>query len=337
MMPNFLGRFGGGLLLALGVAAVPAPALAGSQDPPPAAGRTVAITFDDLPYVHGVGAPGAPATIAAAKEANRRILAALARAKAPATGFVTESRARVLGPAARDLLRPWNAGRNELANHGFAHADSNGLDLDAIRRDVVDGEATIGPMAASAGRKLRFFRFPFNHVGDSDAKRAAIEAMLAGRGYTLAASTIDTSDYLFDQAHERAIAAGDTAMQRRIRRAYLDHSRGQIAYYADLNRQVLGREPPAVMLLHLNRLNAAVIDPLLGLFRAAGYRFVPLAEAQADPAYVRPPAFATRFGPMWGYRWARERGIRVDGSREAEPADWIAAYAEGRAAPAVSR
>jgi hypothetical protein len=29
---------------------------------------------------------------------------------------------------------------------------------------------------------------------------------------------------------------------------------------------------------------------------------------------------------MWGYRWARERGVKVDGSLEPEPPKWITDY-----------
>ena len=104
------------------------------------------------------------------------------------------------------------------------------------------------------------------------------------------------------------------------------------AYYADLNQQVLGYEPPAIHLLHVNALNAATLDAQLNLFREAGYRFVSLAEAQADPAYAEPPETATRFGPMWSYRWARDRGITVDGRLEQEPPEWVSDYAEGKPA-----
>ncbi|WP_082132417.1 hypothetical protein [Luteimonas sp. FCS-9] len=85
------------------------------------------------------------------------------------------------------------------------------------------------------------------------------------------------------------------------------------------------------MLLHVNRLNAATMDRLLAVFQEMEYRFVALAEAQADPAYATPPAFSTAYGPMWGYRWARERGIRVDGRQEPVPPAWIGPYADSGA------
>ena len=94
---------------------------------------------------------------------------------------------------------------------------------------------------------------------------------------------------------------------------------------------MLGRDAPAILVLHANRLNAAVLDRLVGLLRSSKYRFISLAEAQSDPAYATTPAVATKFGPMWAYRWARERGVKVDGRLEQEPPAWIGAYADATA------
>ena len=88
------------------------------------------------------------------------------------------------------------------------------------------------------------------------------------------------------------------------------------------------------MLLHDSLLNADSIDQLLGLFRERGYRFVTLAAAQRDPAYTRPATYVTRYGMMWGYRWARERNLRPLGLHETDPPDWITRYANGGPPPA---
>lgn len=82
------------------------------------------------------------------------------------------------------------------------------------------------------------------------------------------------------------------------------------------------------MLLHANRLNADVIDQVLAIFAQQQYRFVTLEAAQADPAYKTPDILAIRDGWMWGYRWARELGVKVDGRLETEPPDWIIQYGQ---------
>ncbi|HEV2505536.1 MAG TPA: polysaccharide deacetylase family protein [Mesorhizobium sp.] len=292
--------------------------------------RTVAITFDDLPHVNAAD-PDAPMppTSDAVRQVNHDILAALKAHTAPATGFVVEKRVEQLGPLGKDMLRDWTNAGLDLGNHTYSHADSNGLDVNAIEKEIVDGERSIRPfLFRSATPKPWFLRFPYNHVGNTPEKQQAIAALAAKHGYTLAASTIDTSDYLFDRAYEKALVAKDAAKAERIVAAYLEHTKEQIAYYADLNRQVLGYEPPAIMLLHVNSLNAVTLDRILILFEEAGYRFTTLQMAQADPVYQKPLTVATKFGPMWGYRWARQYDIKVNGSAEKEPPDWVVKYGE---------
>jgi hypothetical protein len=90
----------------------------------------------------------------------------------------------------------------------------------------------------------------------------------------------------------------------------------EIDYYAVLHRQVFGREIPQVMLLHANRLNAAVLEDVLTMFEKKGYQFVSLAEAQTDQAFATPETYVSKWGPMWGYRWASVRGVKVDGGKD---------------------
>jgi peptidoglycan/xylan/chitin deacetylase (PgdA/CDA1 family) len=283
--------------------------------------KQVAITFDDLPFADATKQKSDEAI-----QADRAIRRVLLRHRVPATGFVTEEKVQALGEDGPTILRRWLEDGLDLGNHGATHVSSNSLDIAGVRQEIVAGEATFASLAKEYNRPTTFYRFAYNHVGDTESKRLAIEGVLAERGYRLAASTIDTSDYVFDQAYRRA--ANDRAMRRRIERAYLDFSRTQIRYYQDLNRQVLGREPPAIIVLHSNRLNAATLDRVLAIFRSENFRFVSLAQAQSDVVYRMAPAFATRFGPMWGYRWARERRVQVDGSKEQEPPAWLKAYAE---------
>lgn len=297
----------------------------GSGPARPAENKAVAITFDDLPFVFGENGKD---TAKSARQANAAVLSALRRYHAPATGFVIETSVQRLGEMGPEILKHWNAGPYQLGNHSFSHADSNDLDLAGIESEVVNGEATIRPLAASAGRRLLFFRFPMNHVGDSDAKRIGISKLLKEHGYRLAASTIDNGDYLFNTAYERALSKGDKSAKRAIEDAYVAYTKQQVAYYDQLDKRVMGRTVPAVMLLHLNILNAATITRVLDIFAQSGYKFITLNDAQADPAYDHDPAFTTRYGPMWGYRWAAERHVKVDGSLEKEPPSWIAEYAD---------
>jgi peptidoglycan-N-acetylglucosamine deacetylase len=288
--------------------------------------RTVAITVDDLPYASGSIAPEDAANASLAQSVNRRLLAAFRRYHVPVTGFVVQKRADQLGASGRQILEQWTRGGFDLGNHTYSHPDIDDLSIVQVEEEIVRGESTIGALMKEAGKRLEFFRFPMNHTGDTKAKHDALAEFLLSRGYESAACTIDNSDYLFNQAYVRMLAKHDDASARRLRSDYLAYTSTEIDYYAGLNRQVFGYEPPQVMLLHDNRLNADVIEPILKLFTQKRYRFVTLASAQSDAAYRTPETYITKFGPMWGYRWANERNIKVDGRLEPEPPKWVLEY-----------
>jgi peptidoglycan/xylan/chitin deacetylase (PgdA/CDA1 family) len=290
--------------------------------------RSVAITVDDLPYASGnLKVVNVPEARARAGEVNRKLLTAFRAHRVPVTGFVIQKTVDSLGAeAGARILGEWIKGGFDLGNHSYSHPDINTLSTVQIEQEIVHGEATIGPLMARSGKKLSFFRFPMNHTGDTKEKHDVIAAFLTARGYQLATCTIESSDYIFNQAYVRMLMTHDVVAAEKLRNAYLTYTSTEIEYYSALSVEVFGYEPPQVMLLHDNQLNADVIDKVLELFEQKHYRFVNLETAQADAAYRTPDTYITEFGPMWGYRWAKEKGISVNGSLEADPPKWIVEY-----------
>ncbi len=296
--------------------------------------HTVALTIDDLPFVTGKDTPISPQDVPAAIAANRRLLEAFARHRVPVTGFVIEKNVEQLEMReGTQIPRSWIQQGEDLGNHTYAHLDFSDLSVEQYEDQIVRGETTIVPLMQAANRKVEFFRFPFNHTGNSEAKHSAIIEFLSHRGYRLAPCTMENSDWMFAAAYQRMAARHDRSSQARLRREYLAFTAAQIDYFSRMNAEVLGYEPPEIMLLHDNRLNADVMDQVLTLFEKRGYKWVSLAEAERDPVYQTPDTAITEYGPMWGYRWARERGKKVDGSKEPEPPAWISAYGDVQAAP----
>jgi peptidoglycan/xylan/chitin deacetylase (PgdA/CDA1 family) len=294
--------------------------------------RTAAITIDDLPFVIGSDAPKGPQDALAAIAANRKLLNALARHRVPVTGFVNEKKVELLGTQdGAGILRSWIEQGDDLANHTYEHPDFNGLSVERFEDEIVRGETTIVPLMQAAGRKVEFFRFPFNHTGDTEDKHSAIMEFLSQRGYRNAPCTIENSDYIFAAAYQRMAASHDRSSQARLRREYLAFTAAQIDYFSRMNAEVLGYEPPEIVLLHDNQLNADLMDRILSLYEKRGYKWVSLAEAERDPVYQAPDTVITKYGPMWGYRWAQERGKKVDSRKEPEPPAWISAYGNAQA------
>lgn len=286
--------------------------------------RTVALTFDDLP----VAATSDPSE---ARSINISILDSLDRHHAPAIGFVIERRVQEVGRSQGvDLLNQWVRRGYELGNHSLSHVDMNNLTVEQIEQEIVGGEGAFVAALASVGKTPRYFRFPENHTGDTKQKHDAVAAFLAQRGYKVAVCTIDNEDYVFDPAYRKMLSNNDEASATELRAAYLAYTSAEIDYYTGLHKQIFGREIPHVMLLHVNRLNADLIDKLLELFKQKQYRFVTLDAALSDPAFNTPDTFVTQYGWMWGYRWAKELGVKVNGSLESEPPAWVLQYGKGQ-------
>jgi len=198
--------------------------------------------------------------------------------------------------------------------------------VEQFEQEIVKGEASFSAALAKTGKRPQYFRFPKNNTGETREKHDAMAKFLASRGYRMAPCTIDNEDYVFDGTYRKILADKDDVAARKLRSDYLAYTATEIDYYSSVHKQIFGHEIPHVMLLHANRLNADVIDAVLKLFADRGYRFIPLGEALSDPAYAIPDTFVTEFGWMWAYRWAKELGVKVNGSLETEPPAWVPEY-----------
>src|SRR5688500_15860749 len=158
-----------------------------------AADRAVAVTFDDLPATSaGVTA----SDVASLQELTRKLLSAVRKYSIPAVGFVNEGQLFVDGTGPRDvdarvgLLRMWVDAGLELGNHTYSHRDLNTMPLEQFEADVLRGEAMTRALLKAKGRKLRYFRHPFLHVGSELRQRRAFEAFLSRHGSTVAPLTV---------------------------------------------------------------------------------------------------------------------------------------------------
>jgi len=305
-----------GIVEVLGGARAPAPqpafeTVAGGQ-------RAVALTFDDLPMT------GGPCDAAAALALNRDILEALAAANAPAVGFVNAGRT-CGGPAASvrdEVLEAWLDAGHDLGNHTWSHPDLETTPLAAYLEDVDRGAAPVDSLLRLRGGRLQWFRHPFLHAGDTPAKKAGLSAHLAENGWRVAPVTVDNQEWVYAWVYQAALARGDTALATRVTIAYFDHIDEAFAYFEARSREVVGRELPQVLLLHANRLNADVLEPLLARIRARGYRFVELAEAMDDSVYARGDPYLGRGGPSWIERWGITGGDTPSQGPREHP--WVA-------------
>jgi len=269
--------------------------------------RRVAITIDDLPANMFRG------DLADWQEMTWTLLAGLTRHQVPAIGFVNEEKLYVDGSSDPDaayvaLLQAWLDAGLELGNHSYSHPDLHRTPLAEYQQNIILGDVVTRELLAASGARPRYFRHPFLHTGTDLATRDALHEFLAEHGYRVAPVTIDNQEYIAARAYDHALLRGQDTLAQRIAAAYLDYMNEMFAYYEQQSETLLGYEIAQSLLIHANRLNAAVIDELLEMIRARGYEFVTLDEALEDPAYESRDEFSGTAGITWLHRWAITAG-----------------------------
>jgi peptidoglycan/xylan/chitin deacetylase (PgdA/CDA1 family) len=277
--------------------------------------RTVAITFDDLPW-----ARDGAFTEARLRAMTTELVGRIRASEIPVVGFVNEGKLE-RGPERTALLRQWVDAGLELGNHTYSHRSFFTTPPDTFQADVLRGERVTRLLMGERRQRPRFFRHPYLNTGPNLATKAAFERFLGRHGYRVAPVTVDTEDWRFAVAYDRAAERGDSAAMRRIAAEYLRHTDASFAYYEGLARRLERREPAQILLLHANQLNADHFDDVVALLRRRRYAFVPLDRALRDRAYRQPDRYAGRAGMSWLQRWAITRGVRF----EPEPvvAEWV--------------
>lgn len=266
-----------------------------------AQGRSVAVTFDDLP------AP--PSELDSGAMITPRLLASIRKHEVPAVGFVNEGRLWSDRRARTAQLRMWVDAGLELGNHTYSHPSAHQTPLPRYLDEIARGDAVTRTLMAARGARPRFFRHPMLHTGRTLAYRDEVHRFLDRRGYRVAPVTFDNQEWVFANAYARAAARRDSAQMRRIADGYLRHMTASFEHFEALSRALFGREIPQVLLLHANRLNADHFDDVATLLRRRGYRFVRLEDALRDRAYASRDTYTGPMGLSWLERWAVTRGL----------------------------
>ncbi len=266
-------------------------ALASVADTRPA----IAITFDDIP-AHGPLPPGQTRV-----DVIRAITAALAAAHAPAFGFLNAGFGRDAPTDAAHAIAAWRAAGLPLGNHSYSHSDLAKVGATAFVADVVRNEAPLARVAKATD--WHWFRYPFLSEGKDPADRDAVRAALKARGYRVAAVTMSFGDYAWNPPYAACAAKRDPASIATLETGFLAAARtAALASRARASAQ-LGRDIPYVLLMHVGAFDARMLPRLLSLYTSMGFRFVTLAEAEADPYYAaatdlaRPSSSPSLSGP----------------------------------------
>ena len=289
--------------------------------------RTVAVTFDDLPYQATAEALCDPVQ---AMALTHDFLAMLEPLDSHATAFVNtgkvcEAQAPTLLP---EILNAWLDAGIDLGNHTANHINIHRITPEEYLADADVGAPAIRAVLETRGRTLRYFRHPFLFTGDTPEKHDAIAAGLAERNYVIAPVTIDNVDWMFADVYRKAEQLGDEALKRRVGEAYVAFMTTVLDHFEPYSAEITGgREPAQILLLHASTLNRDWYPQIDALYRARGYAFVTLDQALADPIYSHADTYVRRNGISWLHRWTQTDGRPI--RWEPDPPAWIVAANAG--------
>ncbi len=270
-------------------------ALLGWLLPFTAAAQMIGLTFDD-----GLD----PASHRQAAAWNARLLKALDKQVLHAVVF--PSLRHIGGERGMPLIEQWSAAGHGVGNHTAGHLNLSSPQVTLSR--FIDGVERADAALRALPTFMPMLRFPYLKEGSTLAKRDGMRQWMREHGYRAAPVSIDTSDGYYNQRYLALQAAGRSEPVRRLKRAYVKHLLERATYYDALARQVIGRSPSHVMLLHTNALNAAALPDVIEAFRNKGWHFVSARSAFEDPLYaMRPDTLPAGESIIWAL--ARQRGV----------------------------
>ena len=240
-------------------------------------GLKMAITFDDLP-AHSALPPGVTR-----QQVADKIIAALKEAQVPAVyGFVNGKRLEEKqGPIS--VLESWRTAGFPLGNHTWSHMNLNENPGAAFEADLAKNEDVLSKLMGD--QDWRWLRYPYLREGDTPEKRDEVRVFLAKRGYKVAQVTMSFGDYQWNEPYARCVAKGDKLSVAVLEASYLAAADEAISRYRDMSQKVNGRDIPYVLLMHIGAFDAEMLPRLLALYKARGFEFVTLREAESDPFY----------------------------------------------------
>jgi peptidoglycan-N-acetylglucosamine deacetylase len=258
--------------------------------------RSVSITIDDVPNVRLYEGSGY----------SSGLLKKLDSLNLPIAIFINEGNLRKSKAFDKNkaLLQNWISRKYiTVGNHSYSHPNYGEIGFDAFKGEVLKGEELTRKMAEAAGKKLEYFRFPFNAMGKDSLEQVRMQQFLAAHQYISTPFTVESEDWLYTQLYEKALKEGKLEEGRAIGNRYVELSLQLFEYFDRVSIETTGKPVKQIYLCHDNRLNTDFLPVLVQKLKEKDYRFISLGEAMSDPAYQLPLHYYGNAGFSWVYRW----------------------------------
>jgi hypothetical protein len=247
----------------------------------------LAFTIDDLPMFPHMALPEGhtPASVAT------RIIEGLERAGVGGVFALCNSWPLDSDPAHGRILDDWVAAGHHVGNHTHSHPLLNDVSAEDFIHDVSVADELLAPWIAKA--PVRAFRHPLDLWGNTEEKRAKVNAHLQALAYRSADVTCWFYEWEWDRAWRQLLATGRAEEAEALKAAFLDYAVAQVRHDARTCEEVFGHPVVGIGLAHNVAFFGEVAAAFFARLAAEGVEFVPLEEAMADPAYARSGSIVT--------------------------------------------
>ena len=184
------------------------------------------------------------------------------------------------------LANAWVAAGNVLGSMTFSRKKPNKTSADDFISDLArNDQALASYWKIAPPSPTKYFRFPKFKLNSDAQDRAKIEKYLAGAGYTIVPATIDAHDEKFSWIYCAAVGRGDTSCLNLIKAYFKSLLLDTTSKARESARQIAGREVKHILVFKANQFTCDNLAELLGWYKSLGAKFIPLADALADPFY----------------------------------------------------
>jgi peptidoglycan/xylan/chitin deacetylase (PgdA/CDA1 family) len=229
----------------------------------------IAITIDD--------APRGSKELFTGEERTKKLIESLKKAKVPDVLFFIKT-SNINEKSKKRLESYINAGFH-IANHSHGHYWTNRVSIDQYLEDITKAHGILSKF----DNFVPLYRYPFLDEGKDRQIRDKIKEHLAKLGYKNGYVTVDNYDWHMDTLLQQALKAGKKINFEKLKKVYVESLWESITFYDNIAKQVLGRSPKHVLLLHENDLAALFIADLVVHIRAKGWKIISPLEAYTDP------------------------------------------------------
>ena len=183
------------------------------------------------------------------------------------------------------LAQAWVAGGNLLGSMTYSRKKPNKTGVDEFVNDLARNDQTLAAYWKPDAKSPKYFRFPKFKVSMAPQDQARIEKYLSDNGYTVVPATVDAHDEKFSWIYCAATARGDAACSNLVKAYFRSLLLDTTLKARESARQIAGREVKHVLVFRANQFTCDNLAELLAWYKSLGARFIPLADALADPFY----------------------------------------------------